>query len=63
MSIRDIALFLLVFGAIPFMIRRPAVGIMAVGMPGLRWSWARHRLLTGVTSIRYARPPIVSSKR
>jgi hypothetical protein len=29
----------------------------------VRQSCARHRLLTGVTSMWYARPPIVSSKR
>ena len=36
---------------------------MAVGTPGDRRSWARQRLLTGVTSIKYGRPPMVSSKR
>jgi hypothetical protein len=35
---------------------------MAVGIPGPRRSCARQRLLMGVTSIWYARPPMVSSK-
>ena len=38
-------------------------GIMAVGMPGPRRNCARQRLVTCMTSIWYARPPIVSSKR
>src|SRR5262245_44185446 len=43
MSIRDIALFLLIFGAIPFMIRRPVVGIYFWTFIGLanphRYTW------------------------
>ena len=42
----------------------PRKGIIAEGTPGIRTICARHRWsLSGETSMRYSRPPMVSSKR